>query len=134
MKKHKKSAAQKKKIRAKFPIGELKQQLFNCTDGHALIRRHMEIEPRIIIFGVVQIFNQLAANFTAQGLLLHDIKPGTHEYLLEGLRLIGLPDVAQTARNRQLLSLAVFEFRAAVEALPVEQFEKSVANARFLCL
>ncbi len=106
------------------------EELLTCADGSALVRRHLSINPAALILGVTTIFSGLEGGEAMNCFDFAVPDQPTLDYLEEGLKILGLPDVADAVYTD--LRTALIRFRAALPSLNVNHLEQNATAMQLL--
>jgi hypothetical protein len=106
------------------------EELLTCTDGPALVRKHLSINPAAVILGVITIFGGLEAGETLNCFDFLVPDEPTLDYLEEGLRILGLPDVADSVHTD--LYGALIRFRKVCPSVNIELMQQNAAAMQLL--
>ena len=106
------------------------EELLACADGPALVRKHLSIGPAALILGVTTIFGGLEAGESMNCFEFLVPDEPTLYYLEEGLRILGLPDVADKVHTD--LHAALAGFRKVLPSINVNLMEQNAAAVQLL--
>jgi hypothetical protein len=106
------------------------EELLTCADGPALVRKHLSIGPAALILGVTTIFGGLETGEAMNCFEFAIPDEPTLDYLEEGLRILGMPDVADTVHTD--LHVALVRFRRTLPSVNLSLMQQNAAAMQLL--